>query len=121
MKIIANCGCDRWAEVLAQKMFERNKIPCEEAYIIDMDYKWITLNAETCGEEPEERRYVIKYWEEKKILSVSILSVWFYERKEIEKVNNVGDTYKTDKIVGIEKGTYIVANFLGLIGCKKLE
>lgn len=120
MKIIANCGCDRWAEVLAQKMFERNKIPCEEVYIVHMDYKWITLDAETCGEEPEEKRYVIKYWEEKKFLFVSLLSVWFYERKMVDKVNAVGEIYKGDEIVYIEKGIYIVTEFLGFAGCKKI-
>lgn len=121
MKIIANCGCDRWAEVLAKKMFERNKIPCKEAYIVHIDYKWITLDAETCGEEPEEKRYVIKCWEEKKLLFISLLSVWFYERKMVDKVNAVGECYKGDEIVDIEKGAYLVTNFLGLVGCKKIE
>ena len=121
MKIIANCGCDVWAEVLAKKMLERNNIPCEEACIIDMDYKWITMAAETFEkEEPEERRVVIKYWEEKKFLFISILSVWLYERKKVEKVNASGGVYKDDEIVDIEKGIYIVTDFLGLAGCKKI-
>lgn len=120
MKIITNCGCDAWAEVLAQKMFERNNIPCEEACIIDMDYKWITMTAETCGEESEEKRFVIKYWEEKKFLFITILSVWFYERKTVDKVNAAGEVYKGNAIVDIEKGTYVVTSFLGLAGCKKI-
>lgn len=90
MKIIANCGCDRWAEVLAKKMFARNNVSCEEACIVGMDYKWITLKAETCGEEPEEKTFVIKYWEEKKFLFLSVVSVWFYERRAVEKVNASG-------------------------------
>ena len=86
-----------------------------------MNYKWIALFAETCGEEPEEKEYVIKYWGEKKYLFVSLLSVWFYERKKVDKVNAAGEIYKGDEIVDIEKGAYLVTNFLGLMGYKKIE
>ena len=121
MKIIANCACDAWAEVLARKMFKRNNVSCEEACIINMDYKWITLTAETSEEESEERRFAIKYWIEKKFLFISIISVWFYERKKVEKLNAVGEIYVTDDIVDIEKGIYIVTDFLGLAGCAKID
>ena len=49
------------------------------------------------------------------------MTVWFYERRAVEKVNASGSIYMDDEIVDIETGANLVTNFLGLAGCKKIS
>ena len=128
MKIFDNCGCDRWALDFAKTLFERNNIPCNEAYIEDMDDRWITIRAEVRRGESEngedawdEKEFTIKYWVEQKFLFISIVSVWFYVREDVERVNAAGEKYIDDMPVDIEKGAYCIVRFPGFTVCKKIN
>lgn len=126
--MIDNCGCDNWAVSMAKNIFETNHIPCKGAYIVDMNYKWININAEICtnassGEEAEWeiKHYVIKYWEERKFLCTSLFSYWFYEREEYERVGATGNVYSDTRPKDIEEGNYIVIKMPGFGICKKVK
>ena len=93
-----------------------------------MDDKWITIRAEIRCDESEdgedawdEKEFTIKYWVDRKILCISLLSVWFYERKDVERKNTAGETYTSSEPADIEKGAYLITRLLGLTACKKIH
>ncbi len=134
MKIVDDWGCEVWVEPIVRELFTHAKIKSREVVITFMDFKRIYLAAEVWDEtqEPEEpggkpgawidKKYVIKYWVDERLINSLQLSYWFYdeERVMVEVKSPDGSIHYSSTPRDIDEGTYKIISWFGKPKCIRL-
>lgn len=125
MKMIDNCGCDKWSVAFAKYLFEKNHIPCKEAHIVNADHKWINIIADVrsldsaTGETIwEERKYTIKYWVDWKCLFLKAVSFRFFDSEQKTSVDSDEKVKIPILVEYIDQGNYWLTSVGGFVRFK---